>query len=186
MKSQINLTIDNRLVSIEEGLTILDAAKKLDIDIPHLCKDDRLTPTGSCRLCLVEIEGQPKLQTSCSRLAEDGMVIHTETAEIRKLRKIILELFIAEHRLSCTTCDKDGNCLLQDYTYRYRINETKFPHLEHKITSMNYTSREKAFVYDPSKCIRCGRCIKMCREVQGVEALVFQKRSHEVMVTTGF
>ena len=186
MKSQINLTIDNRPVSIEEGLTILDAAKKLNIDIPHLCKDDRLTPTGACRLCLVEIEGQPKLQTSCSRLAEDGMVVHTETAEIRKLRKIVLELYIAEHRLSCTTCDKDGNCLLQDYTYRYRINETKFPHLEHKITSMNYTAREKAFVYDPSKCIRCGRCIKMCREIQGVEAIAFQKRSYEVMVTTGF
>jgi len=186
MNSPINLTIDNIPISVPEGTTILNAAKQLDIDIPHLCNDDRLTHTGACRLCLVEIEGQPKLQTSCSRLAEDGMVIWTETKEIKKLRKIVLELFIAEHRLSCTTCDKDGDCLLQDYSYRYRINEYKFPHLEHKITSMNYTAREKAFVYDPSKCIRCGRCIKMCREVQGVEAIAFQKRSYEVMVTTGF
>lgn len=186
MNSQITITIDNKPIAVPDGTTILNAAKQLDIDIPHLCKDDRLTHTGACRLCLVEIEGQPKLQTSCSRLAEEGMVIQTETKEIKKLRKIVLELFIAEHRLSCTTCDKDGDCLLQDYTYRYRINEYKFPHLEQKITSMNYTAREKAFVYDPSKCIRCGRCIKMCREVQGVEAIAFQNRSHEVMVTTGF
>jgi formate dehydrogenase alpha subunit len=182
----VTITIDNKPITIPDGTKILDAAKQLDIDIPHLCKDDRLTYTGACRLCLVEIEGEQKLQTSCSRLAEEGMVIWTETKEIKKLRKIVLELFIAEHRLSCTTCDKDGDCLLQDYSYRYRINEYKFPHLEQKITSMNYTAKEKAFVYDPSKCIRCGRCIKMCREIQGVEAIAFQKRSHEVMVTTGF
>jgi len=186
MNATVTLTIDNQTVTVEKGKTILDAAMQIGIDIPHLCKDDRLTPTGACRLCLVEVEGRPKLQTSCSTPAEPGMVVHSETPEIRKLRKSVLELTIAEHRLSCTTCDKDGDCLLQDYAYRYHINEHKYPSLEHKVTTMNYTAREKAFVYDPSKCIRCGRCVKICAEVQGIHAITFMKRSYEVMVTSGF
>lgn len=182
----VALEIDGKKVSVEEGQTILDAALSIDVDIPRLCKDERLTPTGACRMCIVAVEGEPKLLTACSTPAEEGMVVQTETSEIRKLRKTILELVIAEHRLSCPTCEKDGDCLLQDYCYRYNSNEHKYEKLEHKVHSMNYTAKEKAFVYDPSKCIRCGRCVKICREVQGVEAIDFINRGKEVLVTTGF
>lgn len=186
MSSTINLQIDKKTVTVPAGKTILDAALKLGIDIPRLCKDERLTPTGACRLCLVEVEGKAKLQTSCSTAAEEGMVVSTETPEIRKLRKQVLELTIAEHRLVCITCDKDGDCPLQDYAYRYNVNEHAFPKLEQTIHTTNYTEKEKAFVYDPSKCIRCGRCVKICDEVQGIHAIAFLKRSYKMMVSSGF
>ncbi len=186
MSDTVSLTIDDRAVAVPEETTILEAALRIGIEIPRLCKDDRLSPSGACRLCLVEVIGKPKLHTACSTPVEAGMQIRTSTAEIRKLRKTILEMIIAEHRLACTSCDSNGDCLLQDYAYEYGVNEHRFESLEHKITSMNYTAREKAFVYDPSKCLRCGRCIKMCREVQGVEAIDFHKRSYETIVTTGF
>jgi formate dehydrogenase alpha subunit len=182
----ITLTIDNRSVKVPNGSTILEAASAAGIDIPHLCKDDRLTPTGSCRLCLVEVEGQAKLQASCATPALEGMVVRTETPELRSLRRTVLELLIAEHRLSCTTCERDGSCLLQDYCYRYGINEHHFTPLEHHVRTQNYTLKEKAFVYDPSKCIRCGRCVKICAEVQGVHAITFAHRSQQTVVTTGF
>jgi len=165
---EITLTIDGSEVYAESGQTILEAALANGIDIPHLCYDQRLTPTGACRLCLVEIEGERGLHTSCTRIALDGMSVKTETPEIRKLRKATLELLISEHRLTCTTCDKDGDCLLQDYCYRYQIDEFKYPYLSLKIQNVNYTSGDKAIIYDPSKCVRCQRCVKICREVQGV------------------
>ena len=183
---QITLTIDDREITAEEGETILNIAAENGIDIPNLCYDKRMTPTGACRLCLVEIEGQRGLQTACTRIGEDGMVIYTETDEITALRKATLELLMSEHRLACTTCDVDGDCLLQDYAYRYQIDEKHYPYLDLKVSSFNYTSMDKAIQYDPTKCIRCQRCVKICREVQGIEALTLRNRSGEVLVTTGF
>ncbi len=182
---EINIVLDGRKIKSRAGKTILEIAGNNGIDIPHLCHDDRLTPTGACRLCLVEIEGQRGLQTACSREAGEGMEIRTATKEIIAQRKATLELLISEHRLSCTTCDKDGDCRLQDYAYQYQINEHHYPLLHRRIRTFNYTSYDLAIKYDPSKCISCQRCIRICREVQGVEALTVGGRSGDVIVSTG-
>ena len=184
--SDIRLTIDGREVTGKKGQTILQIALGNEIPIPHLCYDPRLTPTGACRLCLVEIEGGKAPETACTRPAEDGMTVHTDTSEVRWLRKATLELLISEHRLACTTCDRNGDCLLQDYAYEYRIIEDRFPPIKLNLKSKNFTTGNKAIGYDPTKCVRCRRCVKICAEVQMDEALTFRDRAGEVIVTTGF
>jgi formate dehydrogenase (NADP+) alpha subunit len=184
--NDIQLTIDDRLVTAPAGSTVLDAALGAGIDIPHLCHDPRLKPVGACRLCLVEIEGQRGLQTSCTRTAEAGMVVRTETSEIRRLRRTTVELLVSEHRMVCSTCDSDGDCLLQDYAYRYRVDERRFPSIEPLMKLPNYTRGNKAIAYDPSKCVRCGRCVRICEEVQGASALTLRSRAGDVLVSTAF
>ena len=182
----IELTIDGKKVSVEEGKSVLDAALENGFDIPHICYDPKISASGGCRLCLVEIEGQRGLQTSCSRTAEAGMVVKTETKDIAKLRKSTLELMISEHRMECATCDADGDCLLQDYAYRYHVKEDRFPRIKHKVTAPNYTNNHKAIQYDPTKCVRCMRCVKVCEEVQGANAITLRERAGQVVVTTAF
>ena len=183
---KITLCIDGKECSTKAGSTVLEAALENGVDIPHLCYDPRLKPSGACRLCIVEIEGQRGLQPSCTRLAEEGMVVTTENAVIRRVRKTTLELLISEHRMSCSTCDSDGDCLLQDYAYRYRVDETRFPRILLTQPARNYTTGDKAIAYDPSKCIRCGRCVRICEEVQMAKALTLRNRAGRVVVTTPF
>ena len=182
----INIWIDGKNCRTKEGNTVLQAALEQGIDIPHLCYDPRITPTGACRLCIVEIEGQRGLQASCTRPAEEGMVVTTENAEIRRVRRTTLELLVSEHRMACSTCDSDGDCLLQDYAYRYRIDESRFPQIQSTIRIPNYTRGNKAIAYDPSKCVRCGRCVKICEEVQVARALTLRDRAGKVYVSTAF
>ena len=184
--SELNLKINGRDVTAQEAQTILEVALANGIRIPHLCYDPRLTSTGACRLCLVEIEGQPGFHTSCTRLAAPGMVVRTNTEEIRALRKTTLELLLSEHRIACTTCDKDGDCLLQDYAYEYQASETRFPSVMTPPDQENYTTDNKAIRYDPSKCVRCQRCVKICAEVQMDEALTLRGRALDVQVSTAF
>ncbi len=184
--SDIRLTIDERELTAQPGQTILQAALAAGISIPHLCYDPRLTPTGACRLCLVEIEGEEGFHTACTRTVQPGITVHTNTQAVRSIRKMVLEFLLSEHNLSCTTCDSDGDCLLQDYAYEYRIEESRFPSVVLAPGRGNYTDGNKALVYDASKCVRCQRCIRICAEVQGVEALTIKGRSGEVEVTTGF
>ena len=160
--SEFNVNINGCDVAAQEGKTILEVALENGIHIPNLCYDPRLSPTAACRLCLVEIEGERKLQTACTRLAAQDMVIRTETEEIRSLRKTILELLLSEHRIVCTTCDKDGDCQLQDYAYEYQVSEDRFPSVAVGAGEGQYTVDNKGIVYDPSKCIRCQRCVKIC------------------------
>jgi formate dehydrogenase alpha subunit len=182
----INIRIDGKDYETKEGNTVLQAAHEHGFDIPHLCFDPRLTPTGGCRLCVVDIEGQRGLQTSCTRIAEEGMVVTTENPTIRRVRKTVLELLVSEHRMVCSTCDSDGDCLLQDYAYRYRIDETRFPEIKTTRRVQNYTRGDKAIAYDPSKCIRCGRCVKICEEVQAAKALTLRDRAGQIYVSTPF
>ncbi len=180
------LTIDGREITGQEGQTILQAALAHGIHIPHLCYDPRLSPTGACRLCLVEIEGEVDLHTSCTRVTEPGMVVRTNTDVIRAARKTTVELLLSEHRVACTTCDKDGDCALQDYAYEYQASETAFPSVITPPGESNYTTGNKAIDYDPSKCIRCQRCVKICAEVEMAEALTLRGRALDVQVSTGF
>ncbi|MFO8006723.1 MAG: molybdopterin-dependent oxidoreductase, partial [Candidatus Brocadiia bacterium] len=180
------MTMDGREVTAREGQTILQVALAHGIDIPHLCYDPRLSPTGACRLCVVEIEGEGDLQTSCTRLAEPGMVVHSESEPVVSSRKSTLELLLSEHDVSCTTCDADGDCLLQDYAYRYEVDEERFAKLPTAQREEGYTVGHEGIVYDPSKCVRCQRCVKICAEVEMAEALTFKGRSLDVEVSTPF
>ena len=183
---EITLNMDGRELQAREGQSLLEVALANGIEIPHLCHDSRLTPTGACRLCLVEIEGDRGLQTSCTRLAVDGMTVRTNTDEIRASRKTTLELLLSEHRVACTTCDCDGDCLLQDYAYQYQASETRYPSVAAAAGEDNYTTGHKGIVYDPSKCVRCQRCVKICAEVQMAEALTLRGRALDAVVSTAF
>jgi len=183
--SEIHLTIDEREVTAEPGRTILQVAAANGIDIPHLCHDPRLSPTGACRLCLVEIEGQAGMHTACTRLAEPGMIVRTETEAVLRSRRSSLSLLLSEHNVACTTCDADGACLLQDYAYRYQAAEDRFPKLAGPSTE-TYTVGNQGIVYDPSKCVRCQRCVKICAEVEMAEALTFKGRALDIEVSTAF
>ena len=182
----VKLTIDDREVEAEKGQTILEAAAEAGIEIPNLCHDPRLTPTGACRLCLVEIEGQRGLHTSCTRVVAPGMVVRTETPEIVEARRDVLELMLSEHRVSCTSCDKTGECKLLEYAYRYGADERRYGAYDPPERGWIYTDGNKAIEYDPDKCIRCQRCVKICAEVVMAEALTLKSRAMDVEVSTAF
>ncbi|MBN1410861.1 MAG: formate dehydrogenase subunit alpha [Spirochaetales bacterium] len=183
--TKISLTIDGRKISASPGMTILQAALENGIMIPNLCNDPRLVPTGSCRMCIVEIDKQPGFHTSCTRIAEDGMIINTHTDEIKAMRKTLLEFIFREHVTTCPTCDSDGNCKLQDYGYEYGVDVNKFTQIPVPSFPDNYTRNDHAIHYDPGHCIRCQRCVRICAEVQCAEALTMENRSNSVVVSTG-
>jgi formate dehydrogenase alpha subunit len=183
---EINISIDGRNLSVPAGITILEAAEKAGIEIPNLCHDPRLKPTGACRMCLVEIDGQRGLQTACTRYAEAGMVVHTNTEQIAMLRKATLELLLSEHHYDCDNCHLDGSCKLQDYAEKHQADAKRLPNIAFPEDLPVYTDGNKAIVYDPSLCIRCLRCIRICDEVQACHALTLRDRAADVLVTTGF
>jgi len=183
---QISVTIDGRQLEGRSGQTVLALALENGIDIPHLCYDPRLSAVGACRLCLVDIEGARGPQAACTRRIEPGMVIVTENDEIRRLRKTVLELLMSEHGARCLTCDDDGECELQRYAYRYQVNADRFADVTPRHVTHNYTQESRAIVYNPAKCIKCSRCVRMCAELQQDHALVLSGRAMGVAVTTAF
>ncbi len=183
---EVKVTIDGRQLTGCTGQTVLNLAQANGIEIPNLCHDPRLKPAGACRLCLVAVTGQRGLVTACTFQIGDGMVVQTNTDEIRAIRKTVLELLFAEHRGVCTTCDKNGDCLLQKYGYEYQIADTAFTAPEPGEVVENYTTGNEAIRYRPEKCIRCGRCIRICQEVQMDHALTFKDRAAWVEVSTAF
>ena len=161
--AHITLKIDGQAVSVPSGTTVMDAAWELGIEIPALCQDKSLPVVSACRLCIVEVGGGRKLQTSCSLLARDGMDVRTETDRIVRYRRAILQLLLDSHPNDCLTCDKAGECLLQKYAWRYgvRFREhegTRRP--EHLDLSSPYIAK------DDSKCILCGKCVRVCYQVE--------------------
>ena len=174
---EIAVTINGKEFVGRTGQTILELATDNGIDIPNLCHDPRLVPAGSCRLCLVEVVGQKSPVTACTFKVEPGMVVQTETDEIRAIRKTILELLFYEHRGVCTTCNENGDCALQQYAYQYKIPDEVFTKAETSEPKTNYTTGNEAIEYELDKCIRCGRCIRICQEVQMDSALTFKERA---------
>jgi len=184
--TQLRLTIDDREIVGQQGQTVLEVALASGIEIPNLCYDPRLAPTGACRLCLVQIEGQRDLQASCTFEAQNGLVVKTNTEQIRQLRKTTLELLFIEHRGRCTTCDENGRCNLQRYAYQYQLSDEVFAQVPSTKAAHNYTTGNLALEYDVNKCIRCGRCIRICDEVEMAHALTFKNRAADVEVSTAF
>ncbi|MFC1739640.1 formate dehydrogenase subunit alpha [Planctomycetota bacterium] len=184
--SEIKVTINGKEYTGKSGQSILEFAGENGIEIPNLCYDKRLSPSGSCRLCVVDVEGQNGPVCACTCQIEPGMVVRTETEEIRAIRKTVLELLFYEHRGVCTTCDENGNCKLQRYAYEYQLTDDVFESPAGKEHLENYTTGNEALEYDVDKCIRCGRCIRICEEVQADSALTFKSRAASVEVTTAF
>jgi len=183
---EVEVTMDGKKLKGRAGQTILELALENGIEIPNLCHDPRLKSTGSCRMCLVEVQGQKNPVASCMFEITAGMVVQTQTDEIRQLRKSVMELLFYEHRGSCTTCDDNGDCKLQRYAYEYQISEEFLNQPGDSQPISNYTTGNEAIIYDPNKCIRCGRCIRICEEVQMDYALTFRERASQMEVTTAF
>ncbi len=179
----IEITINNVKYQVKKGTTILNACESVGIDIPTLCYDDRLKPYAACRLCLVEVEGWKKLVTACTTKIEESISIKTHSQKVIKARKDILNLLVSNHPLECLTCEKSGNCKLQDYCYEYGITsgEYKGEKTKYPIDDSNYF-----YIYDPNKCILCGKCVRVCSELQGTNAIGLEDRGFKTKVVAPF
>jgi NADP-reducing hydrogenase subunit HndD len=175
----INLNINNQRISVQPGTTVLDAAKKLNINIPTLCNHPDLCVAGNCRVCVVEQTGAKTLIAACAMPVSEGMDIHTNTLKVRNARKHIVELLLSEHRSDCTKCYKNQKCELQALANEFAFGDTIFLDLveDHKY-SIDRSS--PSFIKDDSKCIRCQRCVRTCSQLQYISAIaVANKGAHQ-------
>jgi NADH-quinone oxidoreductase subunit G len=165
-----NVTIDGTNISVDDGVTILNAAQLLDIDIPTFCYQEKLAPIAACRICLVEIEGQKKLQPSCATPVMDGMVIYTRSERVEEARKGMLEIILANHPLDCPTCDKGGECELQDMVFDYGVKQGRYEETKRVFHTEDYVI-SPAIIKNSNRCIHCERCVRVCSEVVGAGVL---------------
>ena len=181
----VTLTIDGVSVSVPAGTSVMAAAMSMGTKIPKLCATDSLEPFGSCRLCLVEIEGRRGTPASCTTPAEEGMIVRTQTDTLHTLRKGVMELYISDHPLDCLTCSANGDCELQDMAGAVGLREVRYGYDgENHLRDAKDTSNPY-FTYDASKCIVCNRCVRACEEVQGTFALTITGRGFDSRVAAG-
>ena len=177
----INLVIDGTKVQVEEGKTILEAARKANIDIPTLCYLKGINEMGDCRMCIVEVEGRKGFATSCIQKAEEGMVVHTHTPAVLEARRMVLDLIISNHDKECLTCTRSGNCELQKLAIKFNVLGIEY---EGERTKHQIDDKSPAIVRDFNKCILCRRCVGACKNVQGIGAIDCINRGFESCVST--
>jgi formate dehydrogenase major subunit len=178
----VEIEIDGFAVTVPEGTSIMRAASSIDLPIPKLCATDSLKAFGSCRLCLVEIEGRKGTPASCTTLAEEGMKVRTQSDRLARLRKGVMELYISDHPLDCLTCSDNGDCELQDMAGAVGLREVRYGHEGENHTLSAKDESNPYFTYDMSKCIVCSRCVRACDEVQGTLALTIEGRGFDSRV----
>jgi NADH-quinone oxidoreductase subunit G len=182
-QTTIQLTIDGREVSAPEGMMLVDAARQGDVEIPYFCYEPKLgNPVGACRMCLVEIEGIPKLQTSCSTPVKDGMVVHTHTDRVRHAQQAIVEFLLVNHPLDCPVCDKGGECPLQDITFGWGLGRSRF--IEPKRHFVKPLALSPLVAIDRERCILCYRCVRFSQEISEDYQLIFAERGADTFVAT--
>jgi formate dehydrogenase alpha subunit len=177
------LTINGKLIEAAPGATVMEAALANGIDIPRLCYHPDLAPSGGCRMCMVEIEGNPKPQTSCGLQCADGMVINTETEQVEAIRREMIDLLVSDHPLDCVTCDKNGSCDLQKYAYQYGITRTSY---NFELSRELFQDDNPFFIRDHQYCILCGKCTRVCSDVIGADAIEYAGRGFESHIATPF
>ncbi|WP_353893498.1 NADH-dependent [FeFe] hydrogenase, group A6 [Proteinivorax hydrogeniformans] len=180
---KVQLTIDGIKVEAKQGESVLSAAKRADIHIPTLCYLKETNEIGACRLCIVDIEGQRNLQPACVFPVSDGMNVKTSTNQLRKARKNILKLLLSNHDRECLSCFRNKSCELQDLAEEFNIDKVPF---ESNRESHTYDDNSPSVVRDTSKCVLCGRCISVCRDVQKTDVLDFTNRGIDTQVTPAF
>ena len=193
----VTLTVDGRAITVPAGTSVMRASAEAGVGIPKLCATDMVDAFGSCRLCLVEIDGRRGTPASCTTPVEAGMVVHTQTDRLKKLRKGVMELYISDHPLDCLTCGANGDCELQDMAGAVGLRDVRYGyaganHVYARDTSGEANPRfmpkdesNPYFTYDPSKCIVCSRCVRACEEVQGTFALTIEGRGFGSRVSAG-
>jgi len=181
MSEMIKINIDGRDIEVEKGISVLAAARKANIDIPTLCFLKEINAAGDCRMCIVEIEGRRGLVPSCNTMAEEGMVIKTNTPEINEARRVILDLILSSHNRTCLTCIRNGNCELQTLAEKFGITDIEYlgeevePHIDDLSPSI---------VRDSSKCIMCKRCVATCKNIQQISAIDVAGRGFKSHIST--
>lgn len=181
----ITLSIDGVQVTVPAGTSLMRAAAENSINIPKLCATDSLEPFGSCRLCLVEIEGRRGYPASCTTPAEAGMVVRTQSPKLQEVRKGVMELYISDHPLDCLTCPANGNCELQDMAGVTGLREVRYGYDGANHLKLKKDESNPYFTFDSSKCIVCNRCVRACEETQGTFALTISGRGFDARVSAG-
>ncbi|MBD3336872.1 MAG: 2Fe-2S iron-sulfur cluster binding domain-containing protein [Candidatus Eisenbacteria bacterium] len=172
----VTVEIDGRSITVEEGINVIEAARRLGIEIPHFCYHPGLQVDGNCRMCLVELEGAPKPQVACNTWVKDGLKVRTDTEQVKKLRRAVLEFLFLNHPLDCSICDQSGECYLQDYylahgNYRSRMDLPK----DHK---RKHIDAGRHVVLDAERCVLCTRCVRFCDDVTHTGELRIVNRGH--------
>ena len=181
----VKLTIDGHEVMVPVGTSVMRAAVEAGIQVPKLCATDSIEAFGSCRLCLVEIEGRNGTPASCTTPVASGMVVSTQTERLKQVRKGVMELYISDHPLDCLTCAANGDCELQDMAGAVGLREVRYGDQGENHLGQEKDESNPYFTFDPSKCIVCSRCVRACEEVQGTFALTIQGRGFESKVSAG-
>ena len=182
-KELVHLTINKIPVEVPKGTKIIDAARKVHIDIPHLCYHPDQRVKARCRICSVEVVGNRRLMAACATEVWEGMEVHTDTQIVRDTQVGILQLILANHNQDCLNCPRNHRCDLQELCSRFNIGHTGLPIV---VRDMKDAADNPSITRDPTKCIKCGRCIRACKDVQGIEALNFVGRSDSITVTTAY
>src|SRR6266852_1906475 len=195
-ETMVTLTIDGKQITVPEGTSIMRAAMEAGTQIPKLCATDMVDAFGSCRLCLIEIEGRAGTPAFCPTPAMPGLAVHTQTERLKKLRKGVMELYISDHPLDCLTCAANGDCELQDMAGAVGLRDVRYGYEgeNHVFAESNgaanaaWLPKDESnpyFTFDPSKCIVCSRCVRACEEVQGTFALTIDERGFASHVSAG-
>ncbi|MFG1301778.1 formate dehydrogenase subunit alpha [Xanthobacter sp. V3C-3] len=184
-EKMVTLTIDGMSVSVPEGTSIMRAAMEVGNQIPKLCATDMLDAFGSCRLCLIEIEGRNGTPASCTTPVAEGIVVKTQTERLKQIRKGVMELYISDHPLDCLTCSANGDCELQDMAGVVGLRDVRYGYEGENHTKMGKDESNPYFTYEKSKCIVCNRCVRACEEVQGTFALTISGRGFGSRVSPG-
>lgn len=182
---QITLTIDDREITVPEGTSLMRAAILAGINVPKLCATDSLEPFGSCRLCVVEIEGRRGFPASCTTPVAEGLIVRTQTPKLADIRRGTMELYISDHPLDCLTCATNGDCELQDMAGAVGLREVRYGYEGENHLKAEKDESNPYFSFDPSKCIVCSRCVRACEETQGTFALTISGRGFDSKVSAG-
>lgn len=183
MSNTVHLTINHMPLEVPEGTRIIEAAQMIGINVPHLCYHPDQTIKAHCRMCMVEVTGQRKLLAACSTVVWEGMEVITDSRRVYDAQVGVLDLILSDHKQNCLSCSRNGSCELQDLCRRFNRLRPDLPDI-----SSDEPPRldNPSIIRDPAKCVKCGRCVKVCSEVQGISALTYANRSGDFRVTTAF